>query len=321
MANDPAVQVVEQILADTEREYDKKYGKSWRSKVSPGQQLRERFTFHGNAIYDQLRSLYIPFRNRYLTSYAIRLWRYHPDFFPAGIKDKIDIDDDPFPKQVANTARIGEPYARKTWLENYYQRNPVAFRKAISNPVRMQQYFKENLRSVAPGTGTDYNILMMRGWVHNHIHVVQPGENLSHIAKRQHIPLTELKDYNSWLKNRPGGFGRVYPKDKIILPWRMPKDVGFRPFYDEISRIRPNRRQHYLRNFYKVNPRAAAEARREARVVIDWAHKYLRGTSTRSINPPTSFRFKTWQPDRLRQLARGLVNPHRSRSTMRSTFG
>ncbi len=48
------------------------------------------------------------------------------------------------------------------------------------------------------------------------------------------------------------------------------------PFPREVNGMPFGARQGWLRNYYRANPVAAQQARREARTVINWAHRHLR---------------------------------------------
>lgn len=323
MGNDwLSTKIAEQVADDMEKEWKKKYGKlesdvPW--FLDPFHPLGWRIRSLAKRLPNYARKVY----KRYLSPKAMRIWRYHPSYLPSGLEGALDMDDDPFPKCIADT-RIGDPFKRRMWLENYYQSNPTALHRVVNNPQKMQHYFQRHL-SVPhrlPPEGFDPNVNSMKAWVHEHAHTVKPGENLSRIANYHKIPLSYLKETNKWLKNRPRGFGLLHSGDKIILPWRLRRDQ-VEPFPREVSRIRPRYRQHFLRHYYRANPWAAQRARSQSRTIIDWAHKHLRSPSSHPVRRPISSLSRPLQHNSLRRMSRGLVNPHRARPMarpMRSMF-
>jgi hypothetical protein len=70
----------------------------------------------------------------------------------------------------------------------------------------------------------------------------------------------------------------VFPAERITRSVVPPVPIGRRdPYPREVGSIGSiGERQNWLRSYYRANPPAADIARRDARTIIDWAHKTLR---------------------------------------------
>lgn len=274
-----------------------------------------------------------------------RIYRYHPYFQSRG-RRLLNRDREPFPGEIDQVGRVFSEN-RRVWLKNYYEDNPGAFRRAINKPKNLQNYLKKHFKY-------GFEIRPMKNWINSRSHTVKSGDNLTRIARQHNVPLRKLKARNQWLLKRLGGkkqsgFNFLRPGDKIVLPprWQVPRGRT-EPFPHEVIKFQMRDRQSWLRDYYEVNPLAAQRARRQARTIIDWAHKHLRDNRSKpfhsqfqrpSISPsrdmwqqgyrsrpfqsqsnlqrisaPLS---RSFQTNPLRQIGRALINPNRARPAFR----
>lgn len=155
------------------------------------------------------------------------------------------------------------------------QKPPVAPKPAIVAPPKPMR----SVATVGPNTPLDPKV----HWVFPAEHVTRSRPTKPAITPSPGLSSLSVKPMRSVLEVGPKTpldpkYHWVFPAERITRSGVPPVPTGRRdPYPSEVSRMGTiGERQTWLRSYYRANPQAADIARKDARTIIDWAHKTIR---------------------------------------------